>query len=104
MGRARLRDFRTRTGVKIPYKRSAHEVISMYIGHDENRTANQIYLLDSNWNITNEIFRNIFLLLFWQSAVIDNTLQISGDQRAACRVLLEEHCHRSVFESIAFAL
>ena len=27
------------------------------IGHDENRTANQIYLLDSNWNIRNEIFR-----------------------------------------------
>ena len=22
----------------------------MYIGHDENRTANQIYLLDSDWN------------------------------------------------------
>ena len=47
--------------------------------------------------------RHIFLLLFWQSAVIDNTLQISGDQRAACRVLLEEHCYRSVFASIAFA-
>ena len=36
---------------------SMKRVISMYIGHDENRTANQIYLLDSNWNIRNEIFR-----------------------------------------------
>ena len=45
---------------------------------------------------------DIFLLLFWQSAVIDNTLQIPGDQRAACRVLLEENCYRSVFASFAF--
>ena len=29
----------------------------MYKGHDENRAANQIYLLDSNWNVKNEIFR-----------------------------------------------
>ena len=32
------------TRAKIPYARPAHEVISMYIDHDENRTANQIYL------------------------------------------------------------
>ena len=36
-----VRKSRTRA---LPMKR----VISMYIGHDENRTANQIYLLDSN--------------------------------------------------------
>ena len=36
------------TRANIPYARPAHEVISMYIDHDENRTANQIYLLDSN--------------------------------------------------------
>ena len=28
-----------------------------YMGPDENRTAIQIYLLDSNWNVKNEIFR-----------------------------------------------
>ena len=27
----------------------------MYMGQDENRTANQNYLLDSNWHIKNEI-------------------------------------------------
>ena len=48
--RALVRKSRTRA---LPMKR----VISMYTGHDENRTANQIYLLDSNWNIRNEIFR-----------------------------------------------
>ena len=32
------------TRAKIPYARPAHEVISMYLDHDENRTANQIYL------------------------------------------------------------
>ena len=46
------------TRAKIPYARPAHEASNLYvyIGHDENRTANQIYLLDSNWNIRNEIF------------------------------------------------
>ena len=29
----------------------------LYTGHDENKTAYQILLLDSNWNIKNELFR-----------------------------------------------
>ena len=32
-------------------------VENQYMGHDENRMANQIYLLDSNWNIKNKMFR-----------------------------------------------
>ena len=38
----------------------------MYMGHDENRTANEIYLLDGNWNIKNEMFRrSSYVLLSW---------------------------------------
>ena len=38
----------------------------MYIGHDKNRMANEIYLLDSNWNIKNEMFRRSrYVLLPW---------------------------------------
>ena len=51
------------TRAKTPYAHPAHEVISMYIGHHENRTANQIYLVDSNWNIRNEILEGRFICL-----------------------------------------
>ena len=34
--------------------------------HDKNRTANEIYLLDSNWNIKNKMFRRLsYVLLSW---------------------------------------
>ena len=36
----------------------------MYIDHDENRTANQIYLMDSNWNIKNEMFWRLSYLSY----------------------------------------
>ena len=32
--------------------------------HDENRTANQIYLLDSNWNVNNKMVRRSSYLSF----------------------------------------
>ena len=34
--------------------------------YDKNRTTNEIYLLDSNWNIKNKMFRRLsYVLLSW---------------------------------------
>ena len=55
-------------------------VENQYVGHDVNRTANQVYLVDSNWNIRNEIFRRStylsYSLGYWSVSLLRNAATV----------------------------